>query len=85
MNKNKGGLILTDSIKEETNLWKSCRSWNWFIFSKWKSNPNTVQVGDRVLYTKNESTNTTVDDEELLLFSEHELLGLLDELFTNIR
>ena len=38
----------------------------------------TVKVGDEVLYTKNESTNTIkLDDEELLIFHEHELLGFI--------
>ena len=38
----------------------------------------TIKEGDKVLYTKQEASNTIkVDDEELLIFHEHELLGFI--------
>ena len=77
--KSKGGLILTDSVTRGQKVYGEVVSVGTGIFSQ-SGNPipMTVKVGDKVLYTKNEATNTIqVDDEELLLFNEHELLGCI--------
>lgn len=77
--KSKGGLILTDSVTRGQKVYGEVVSVGTGIFSQ-SGNPipMTVKVGDKVLYTKNEATNTIqVDDEELLLFNEHELLGFI--------
>jgi co-chaperonin GroES (HSP10) len=38
----------------------------------------SVNVGDKVLYSKDEATNKLkLGDEEYLLFREHELIGIL--------
>ena len=75
--KSKGGLILTDSIQRGTKVYGEVVSVGTGIFSQnGERIPITVQVGDKVLYTKQEATNTIkIDGEELLMFNEHELLG----------
>ena len=75
--KSKGGLILTDSIQRGTKVYGEVVSVGTGIFSQSGERiPITVQVGDKVLYTKQEATNTIkIDGEELLMFNEHELLG----------
>lgn len=77
--KSKGGLILTDSVQRGTKVYGEVVAVGTGIFSQTGNPiPITVQVGDKVLYTKNEATNKVkVDDEELLLFNEHELLGFI--------
>tara|TARA_B100000900_G_C20169378_1_gene549177 strand:- start:235 stop:540 length:306 start_codon:yes stop_codon:yes gene_type:complete len=77
--KSKGGLILTDSIKRGTKVYGEVVSVGTGLFSQGGSPiPMTVEVGDKVLYTKQEASNTIkVDDEELLIFHEHELLGFV--------
>lgn len=77
--KSKGGLILTDSIKRGTKVYGEVVSVGTGLFSQSGSPiPMTIQVGDKVLYTKQEASNTIkVDDEELLIFHEHELLGFI--------
>tara|TARA_B100000925_G_C21983074_1_gene463193 strand:- start:910 stop:1206 length:297 start_codon:yes stop_codon:yes gene_type:complete len=77
--KSKGGLILTDSVQRGTKVYGEVVAIGTGIFSQSGNRiPITVQVGDKVLYTKNEATNKVkVEDEELLLFSEHELLGFI--------
>ena len=77
--KSKGGLILTDSVQRGSKVYGTVVETGTGIFSQSGSRiPITVQVGDRVLYIKNEATNKIkVDEEELLLFSEHELLGFI--------
>lgn len=77
--KSKGGLILTDSVQRGTKVYGEVVAIGTGVFSQSGNRiPITVQVGDKVLYTKNEATNKVkVEDEELLLFSEHELLGFI--------
>lgn len=77
--KSKGGLILTDAVQRGNKVYGKVVEVGTGIFSQSGNRiPITVQVGDRVLYIKNEATNkVTVDGEELLLFSEHELLGFI--------
>jgi len=77
--KSKGGLILTDSVQRGQKVYGEVVAVGTGIFSQSGNRiPITVQVGDKVLYTKNEATNKVkVDDEELLLFNEHELLGFI--------
>ena len=75
--KSKGGLILTDSISRGTKVYGEVVSVGTGLFSQTGTKiPITVSVGDKVLYTKQEASNTIkVDGEELLMFNEHELLG----------
>jgi len=75
--KSSGGLILTDSINRGTKVYGEVVSIGAGIFSQAGERiPITVQVGDKVLYTKQEASNTIkINGEELLMFNEHELLG----------
>ena len=77
--KSKGGLILTDSINRGQKVYGTVVSIGTGIFSQTGSPiPSFLRVGDKVLYTKQEASNTIkVDDEELLIFHEHELLGFI--------
>ena len=77
--KSKGGLILTDAVQRGQKVYGEVVAVGTGIFSQNGNRiPITVQVGDKVLYTKNEATNKVkVDNEELLLFNEHELLGFI--------
>jgi len=77
--KSKGGLILTDSINRGQKVYGTVVSIGTGIFSQAGSPiPSFLRVGDKVLYTKQEASNTIkVDDEELLIFHEHELLGFI--------
>jgi chaperonin GroES len=77
--KSKGGLILTDSINRGQKVYGTVVSIGTGIFSQaGQPIPSFLRVGDVVLYKKNESTDTIkVDDEDLLIFHEHELLGFI--------
>lgn len=77
--KSKGGLILTDSIQRGQKVYGTVVAVGTGIFSQsGEKIPVTVQVGDRVLYTKNEASNKiTLEGEDLLLFNEHELIGFV--------
>ena len=75
--KTKGGIIIADSAQRGQKVYGEVVSVGTGIFSQSGERiPITVQVGDRVLYTKQEASNKIkIGDEELLVFNEHELLG----------
>jgi|TARA_B110000967_G_scaffold204938_1_gene248411 chaperonin GroES len=77
--KSKGGLILTDSINRGQKVYGKVVSIGTGIFSQAGARiPTQLAIGDTVLYKKNESTDTIkIDDEELLIFHEHELIGFI--------
>ena len=76
--KSKGGLILNDSISRGQKVEGDVVAIGTGLFSQ-TGNPMTVKVGDRVLYSKDNATNKIkLDDEEFLIFHEHELIGILN-------
>jgi chaperonin GroES len=78
--KSKGGLILNDSINRGQKVYGTVVAIGTGLFSQTGNTiPMSVKVGDRVLYSKNEATNTIkLDEEEMLIFREHELIGILN-------
>jgi chaperonin GroES len=77
--KSKGGLILTDSVQRGQKIYGTVVAVGTGIFSQsGEKIPVTVQVGDKVMYVKAESSNKlTLDGNEYLLFNEHELIGFV--------
>jgi chaperonin GroES len=78
--KSKGGLILNDSISRGQKIVGEVIAVGTGLFSQTGNViPMSVKVGDKVLYSKDEATNKIkLDDTELLIFREHELIGILN-------
>ena len=78
--KSKGGLILNDSISRGQKIEGEVIAVGTGLYSQ-NGNliPMSVKVGDKVLYSKDEATNKIkLNDIELLIFREHELIGILN-------
>ena len=78
--KSKGGLILNDSISRGQKIEGEVIAVGTGLYSQ-NGNliPMSVKVGDKVLYSKDEATNKIkLNDTELLIFREHELIGILN-------
>jgi chaperonin GroES len=77
--KSKGGLILNDSISRGQKIVGEVVAVGIGLFSQTgNAIPMSVNVGDKVLYSKDEATNKLkLGDDEYLLFREHELIGIL--------
>ena len=78
--KSKGGLILNDSISRGQKIEGEVIAVGTGLFSQTGNViPMSVKVGDRVLFSKDEANNKIkLNDTELLIFREHELIGILN-------
>lgn len=78
--KSKGGLILNDSISRGQKIEGEVVAVGTGLFSQTGNViPMSVKVGDKVLYSKDDATNKIkLNDTELLIFREHELIGILN-------
>lgn len=78
--KSKGGLILNDSISRGQKIEGEVVAVGTGLFSQTGNViPMSVKVGDKVLYSKDDATNKIkLNDIELLIFREHELIGILN-------
>lgn len=78
--KSQGGLILTDSVKRGQKVQGKVMAVGKGLFSQSGSSiPMSVQVGDVVLYKKDEGTDKIkLAGQEYLLFREHELIGIME-------
>lgn len=74
----KGGILLPDSAQEKP------REGDVIAVGPGKRNeeghlePVTVQVGDRVLFSSYSGTEVKLHDEEFLILSEEDILGILN-------
>ena len=77
----KGGIILPDTAKEKPREGKVIAVGPGKTDDNGKLEPISVKIGDTVLFSAYAGTEikqeTTGDDEELLILSESEILGIL--------
>jgi chaperonin GroES len=73
-------LILNDSISRGQKIEGEVIAVGTGLFSQTGNViPMSVKVGDRVLFSKDEANNKIkLNDTELLIFREHELIGILN-------
>jgi len=76
--KTKGGIIIPDSAKEKPKEGKVVALGTGKLDKDGKKIAFNVKVGDRVLFTSYGGTDVTVDDEDYLILSEDEILGVVD-------
>jgi chaperonin GroES len=73
----KGGIIIPDSAKEKPKEGKVVALGTGKLDKDGKKTAFNVKVGDRVLFTSYGGTDVTVDDEDYLILSEDEILGVV--------
>jgi chaperonin GroES len=76
----KGGILLPDSAQEKPKEGVVMAAGPGKLNDDGKIEPMNVKVGDRILfssYAGTEVKNLSNDDEELLIMSEDEILGIL--------
>jgi chaperonin GroES len=78
--KTKSGLILTDNASRGEKVYGEVISVGAGLFSQTGNRiPLSVNVGDKVMYKKDlGGDKVTLDNEEYLLFHEHELIGVIN-------
>jgi chaperonin GroES len=73
----KGGIIIPDTAKEKPKEGKVVALGTGKLDKDGKKVAFNVKVGDRVLFTSYAGTEVTVDDEEFLIMSEEDILGVV--------
>ncbi|MBN1916841.1 MAG: co-chaperone GroES [Verrucomicrobia bacterium] len=73
----KGGIIIPDSAKEKPKEGEIVALGTGKIDKEGKKVAFNVAVGDRVLFTSYAGTEVTVNDEEYLIMSEDDILGVV--------
>jgi chaperonin GroES len=73
----KGGIIIPDSAKEKPKEGQVVALGTGKLDKDGKKVAFNVKVGDRVLFTSYAGTDVTVDDEEFLIMSEEDILGVV--------
>lgn len=79
--KTKSGIIISDSMTQSQKVQGEVVEVGTGIFSQTGERiPMTVKIGDIVLYEKGQGTNEIeIGDDKFLLFSEHQLIGIVLE------
>jgi chaperonin GroES len=78
--KTKGGVFLPDTASKERPMEGEVLSvGEGRLDDNGKRIPMAVKPGDRVLFAKYAGTEITIDDEEYLILSEKDILGVLAE------
>ncbi len=73
----KGGIIIPDSAKEKPKEGKVVTLGTGKLNKDGKKIAFNVKVGDRVLFTSYAGAEVTVADEEYLIMSEDDILGVI--------
>ena len=73
----KGGIIIPDSAKEKPKEGRIVALGTGKLDKDGKKVAFNVKVGDRVLFTSYAGTEVTVADEEHLIMSEEDILGVV--------
>src|SRR5512134_2321299 len=74
----KGGIIIPDTAKEKPMEGKVIAVGSGKRDEDGKRIPLEVKVGDRILFGKYAGTEIKIDDEEHIIISEHEILGIIN-------
>jgi len=75
--KSKGGIIIPDSAKEKPKEGEVVALGTGKLDKDGKKVAFNVKAGDRVLFTSYAGAEVTVDDQEYLIMSEEDILGVV--------
>ena len=75
----KGGIVLPDTAKEKPTEGEVIAVGTGKILDNGTKQPVEVKVGDRIIFSKYAGTEVTVDGEELVIFSERDVLAIVEK------
>ena len=76
--KTKGGIIIPDTAKEKPIEGKVIAAGNGKLSKERKRIALEVKKGDRILFGKYSGTEVKIEDEEYLIMSEDDVLGIIE-------
>ncbi|MBQ6775050.1 MAG: co-chaperone GroES [Synergistaceae bacterium] len=77
--KTKGGIVLPDTAKEKPTEGEVVAVGTGKILDNGTKQPVEVKVGDRIIFSKYAGTEVKVDGEELVIFSERDVLAIIEK------
>ena len=77
--KTKGGLFLPDTAKEKPSEGEVLAVGTGKILDNGQKQPVEVKVGDRIIFSKYAGTEVKVDGEDLVIFSERDVLAIVEK------
>ena len=77
--KTKGGLFLPDTAKEKPTEGEVLAVGTGKIHDNGQKQPVEVKVGDRIIFSKYAGTEVKVDGEDLVIFSERDVLAIVEK------
>ncbi|MCL2147697.1 MAG: co-chaperone GroES [Synergistaceae bacterium] len=77
--KTKGGIVLPDTAKEKPTEGEVMAIGTGKILENGQKLPLEVKVGDRIIFSKYAGTEIKVDGEELVIFSERDVLAIIEK------
>ncbi|MBQ6001595.1 MAG: co-chaperone GroES [Synergistaceae bacterium] len=77
--KTKGGLFLPDTAKEKPTEGEVLAVGTGKILDNGQKQPVEVKVGDRIIFSKYAGTEVKVDGEDLVIFSERDVLAIVEK------
>lgn len=77
--KTKGGIVLPDTAKEKPTEGEVVAVGTGKVLDNGQKQPVEVKVGDRIIFSKYAGTEVTVDGEELVIFSERDVLAIIEK------
>ena len=77
--KTKGGIVLPDTAKEKPTEGEVIAVGTGKILDNGTKQPVEVKVGDRIIFSKYAGTEVKLDGEELVIFSERDVLAIIEK------
>ena len=77
--KTKSGLFLPDTAKEKPTEGEVIAVGTGKILDNGQKQPVEVKVGDRIIFSKYAGTEVKVDGEDLVIFSERDVLAIVEK------
>jgi chaperonin GroES len=77
--KTKGGIVLPDTAKEKPTEGEVIAIGTGKVLENGQKLPLEVKVGDRIIYSKYAGTEVKVNDEEYVIFSERDVLAIIEK------
>ena len=77
--KTKGGIVLPDTAKEKPTEGEVIAVGTGKILDNGQKQPVELKVGDRIIFSKYAGTEVKVDGEEVVIFSERDVLAIIEQ------
>ncbi|MBQ3401925.1 MAG: co-chaperone GroES [Synergistaceae bacterium] len=77
--KTKSGLFLPDTAKEKPTEGEVIAVGTGKVLDNGQKQPVEVKVGDRIIFSKYAGTEVKLDGEELVIFSERDVLAIVEK------